>query len=64
MPLPYFSGHVVGSGKMGIKPLAFQDALFHDGADDSFGRAVIQHIGRRGYWFCSRCKSHCKAEWY
>ena len=31
MPLPYFSGHVDGCGKVNINSLAFQDALAHDG---------------------------------
>lgn len=49
MPLPYFSGHVDGSGKVDIKPLAIQDALDHDGFHEGFGRAVIQNIRWRGF---------------
>ena len=49
LPLPYFSGRVDGIGKVDIKPLAFLDALAHDGFHKSFGRAMIQQIGRRGF---------------
>ena len=49
MPRSDFCGRFNGGGKMDIKPLAFLDALAHDGFHERFCRAVIQYVRRYGF---------------